>query len=322
MIAFVLSGGGNRGASQAGALLALLERGIVPDLLVGASVGSLNAVAMACDPSLAGAQQAVEIWRRVRCENIFPGNPLTVGWRVVTNRGSLHDRKNFVRFLRTTLPQGVETFGDLRARCLVVATVLGTSRMRLFGGDQDEAVIDALLASTAIPPFFAPYRYRDEWLVDGAVLSNLPLELAISYGARTVYALEIADDEATADGRSLTQNLAYSLSAMFTRQSEMEQRLTRLTRRGLAIHTIRLTAGQHLAYNDFRRSAELIDASYQATHDYLSVAAVTADTPFRRFVRAARTALQMTGAPQKFIAAARAPAVPHPPLEEGPAVSS
>ncbi|HNK70256.1 MAG TPA: patatin-like phospholipase family protein, partial [Flavobacteriales bacterium] len=42
MIAFVLSGGGNRGALQAGALLALLERGIRPDLIVGTSVGALN----------------------------------------------------------------------------------------------------------------------------------------------------------------------------------------------------------------------------------------------------------------------------------------
>ena len=45
--AFVLSGGGNLGAVQVGMLDALRERGIVPDLLVGASVGALNAAYIA-----------------------------------------------------------------------------------------------------------------------------------------------------------------------------------------------------------------------------------------------------------------------------------
>ena len=57
MIAFVLSGGGNRGALQGGALKALLERGISPDLIVGTSVGALNGVTLAADPTVAGARQ-------------------------------------------------------------------------------------------------------------------------------------------------------------------------------------------------------------------------------------------------------------------------
>ena len=57
MIAFVLSGGGNRGALQAGALQALIERGIVPDLIVATSVGALNGVVLAGDPSVEGARR-------------------------------------------------------------------------------------------------------------------------------------------------------------------------------------------------------------------------------------------------------------------------
>jgi NTE family protein len=45
--AFVLSGGGNLGAMQAGSVVALYEAGIEPDLLVGTSVGAMNAAFLA-----------------------------------------------------------------------------------------------------------------------------------------------------------------------------------------------------------------------------------------------------------------------------------
>ncbi|MDQ7028746.1 MAG: patatin-like phospholipase family protein [Ardenticatenia bacterium] len=54
MLAFVLSGGGNRGALQVGALQVLLEAGIQPDVLVGTSVGAVNALFLACDPTPQG----------------------------------------------------------------------------------------------------------------------------------------------------------------------------------------------------------------------------------------------------------------------------
>ena len=51
-VAFVLGGGGHLGANEVGMLQALLERDITPDLIVGTSVGALNGVAIAADPSL------------------------------------------------------------------------------------------------------------------------------------------------------------------------------------------------------------------------------------------------------------------------------
>src|SRR5689334_13492013 len=121
MIAFVFSGGGNRGASQAGALLALLERDIRPDMIVGTSVGAMTGVPFAADPTLEGARRAVEVWKRVRRADVFPGNPLTVAWRVLTRQGSLHDSSSFRRFVLSLLP-GVRRFGDLRVPCVVTAT--------------------------------------------------------------------------------------------------------------------------------------------------------------------------------------------------------
>jgi NTE family protein len=296
MIAFVLSGGGNRGAVQAGAILALLESGIRPDLIVGTSVGGLNGVALAANPTLEGARLIAERWRSVRRADIFPGNPLTVGWRLLTGRGSLHGRDGFDRFVRSLLPQGVERFGDLQARCLVTATVLSSGRLRVFGAAPQERIVDAILASTAIPPFFPPYRYGDEWLVDGAVVANLPLAQAINQGARTIYALNIVDEVAPPNG-SLGQTMSYALSAMISHQDELERQLVSLgRRRGIAIHDIRLSVDRGLAYNDFSNSLGLIDAGYRATSAYIATQIAPQTTSYTRLLALLRETLRTLGA--------------------------
>jgi NTE family protein len=306
MIAFVFSGGGNRGAVQVGALLTLLERGIRPDLIVGTSVGALNGVPFAADPTLEGARRAVETWQRVRRADVFPGNPLTVGWRILTRQGSLHDRGSFHRFVFSVLPPNVRRFRDLQVPCIVTATVLGTGQLRLFGIDPEERLVDALLASTAIPPFFSPYRYHDEWLVDGAVVANLPLAQAIARGARTIYALDIVDEVAPVNGRSLGQTLSYALRAMISQQDEQERRVVALGRqRGITIHDIKLTAGQRLAYDDFSSSIALIESGRQAAARYLDSLPPSRPVPYRRIALALREAVRSLGI-------RRAPAAPPP----------
>src|SRR3954469_23739473 len=71
-IAFVLSGGGSLGSVQAGMVLALSERGIYPDLLVGTSVGAVNAGWLAGHPGPDGAAMLADVWRSIRREDIFP----------------------------------------------------------------------------------------------------------------------------------------------------------------------------------------------------------------------------------------------------------
>jgi NTE family protein len=285
MIALVLSGGGNRGAVQAGALLALLERNIRPDLIVGTSVGALNGVALASNPTPEGARWIAESWRRVRRSDIFPGNSLTISWRLLLGRGSLHAQDGFHRFVRSMLPPGVERFADLRVPCIVTATALSSGQLRLFGADPQERLVDAIMASTAIPPFFPPYRYGDELLVDGAIVANLPLALAIGRGARTVYALDIVDGVAPASGRSLGQTLAYALSAMLSRQDEQEHRIAALLRRrGVMIHDVRLTIDRPRAYNDFSNSAALIEAGHRAAAAYLDAHAAQRPARYARLL--------------------------------------
>jgi len=74
MIAFVLSGGANYGALQAGALSILIKNGIFPDMLVGTSVGAINAAWLARDPSLRGAKQLEHLWIEHAPDLYHPSN--------------------------------------------------------------------------------------------------------------------------------------------------------------------------------------------------------------------------------------------------------
>jgi NTE family protein len=307
MIAFVLSGGGNRGALQAGALLALLERGVRPDLIVGTSVGALNAVALAADPTPAGARRLAEGWVRIRRSDVFPGNSLTVGWRILTGQGSLHGQANFARHVLATLPPNMRRFKDLQVPCVVTATSLTSGQLRLFGADPNERLLDAILASTAIPPFFPPYRYDEDWLVDGALVANLPLSHAITRGARTIYALEVVDELAASKRYGLLNTLASSLNAMLNRQHEQERRTVALAhQRGITIHDIRLISGQSLAYNDFSRSGALVEAGERAALACLNALPAPKQPPL------VRLALALHALMRPF-ATRHAPSAPPPP---------
>jgi len=292
MIAFVLSGGGNRGALQGGALKALLERGIFPDLIVATSVGALNGVTLAADPTVAGVRRLAASWPLIRRADIFPGNALTVSWRILSGRGSLHGQENLARFIGRQVPPKVRRFKDLKVPCIVTATSLSTGQLRLFGIDRSERLLDALLSTTAIPPFFPPYRYQDDLLVDGALVASLPISQAIMRGARTIYTLEIVDELSAGAGPGMLVTLASSLNAMLSRQHAQEREITALGRkRGVVIHDIRLTSGQNLAYNDFSHSAELVDAGERATLAYLNaLPAPRASALTRIFTHAARGA--------------------------------
>src|SRR5262249_49891326 len=74
-VAFVLSGGASLGAVEVGMLMALRERGIEPDMIVGTSVGALNGAWLAGHPN-AALDELANVWRHLRRAAVFPADPL------------------------------------------------------------------------------------------------------------------------------------------------------------------------------------------------------------------------------------------------------
>src|SRR5438132_628275 len=118
-VAFVLGGGGHNGAYEVGMLRALLELEIAPELIVGTSVGALNGVAVAADPSLATVERLREVWLNLDEDRLFGGSIFAGAANLVRSRTHLHSKDALRRLLAGLLP--VSRFEELRVPFQCVA---------------------------------------------------------------------------------------------------------------------------------------------------------------------------------------------------------
>jgi NTE family protein len=274
MRAFVLSGGGNRGALQVGALQVLMEHGVQPDLLVGTSAGALNAVFLASDPTLAGARKLAQVWENVTQADVYPGSRWSVLWRLLRNDESLYPNANFQRFLKRQLRAShVQSFGDIATgvRLYVVAAGLDTGAARVFGDDPHDQLLDALMASTALPPFHPPWRCDGGVYVDGAVAADLPIRIAIARGAREIFALQV-NSPAPLEGRrrGIFDVTDRALNALLQQQRQYELRAVS-EQISVKLHYVALTTRVDAPLWDFRHGAEMIAEGRAALEAYLQV---------------------------------------------------
>ena len=163
MIAFVLSGGGNRGPLQVGALCALLDAEIRPRFLVGTSVGAINAAHVAARGfSQASLDALANSWRSVDTRIVYPGNLLSIAWRVLRRKDSLYAGDGMRALIQTALPPTVSSFGQLQIPLFVSAAELRYNRLFMFGEDPRTPVVDAVLASASVPVIHPPVRFGHE----------------------------------------------------------------------------------------------------------------------------------------------------------------
>ena len=99
-VAFVFSGGTSLGAVQVGMLMSVFEAGIVPDLLVGTSVGAINAASVGQGFTKSRLQNLASIWSVRKTGDVFgrPGIKRLSG--LVDGRGGLSSAENLLRLLQ------------------------------------------------------------------------------------------------------------------------------------------------------------------------------------------------------------------------------
>ncbi len=151
--AFVFAGGGSLGAIQVGMLSELFRAGIMPDLVVGSSVGALNAAFFAGSPTSEGIARLEAIWRGLSRRDVFPV-ALLDPFRWLRGADSLFQSTGLRRLIETNLP-----FRNLEEATIplhVVATNLGGMTTCLSEGQ----AVDAILASAAIPGVCQEFRVR------------------------------------------------------------------------------------------------------------------------------------------------------------------
>lgn len=270
MRAFVLSGGANYGAQQVGALEALFERGLIPDMLVGVSAGALNAAWVAAHPTLDGVRELARIWREEAAAN-FPHVPaLRAGFRLISGKDSLLSSEPLRRFLRRW-PFADGTFGELRGpRLYTVAARLTDGALRVFGDDPADRLLDGLMSSTAMPPYYPPWTVDGVPYLDGGVISHLPLQVAVARGATDLYALRIGPHP-TADGsapRNMLSIGGQAISLLIDRQVRLEIEAVR-REPGVRLRVLHLYLDDDPGLWNFARAADLIAAGRRLADEAL-----------------------------------------------------
>ena len=265
-LAFAFGGGGSRGALQVGALYALLECGLRPDFLIGASIGAVNAAFLALNGfSKDSLDRLTAAWHKVGSSELLPANYIWLTVRAMVNRSSSDPSRRLRDFFISHGLTPELSFSDIHQPNLVIVSAdLNSGKPILHGTMPDDKILDALLLSTALPPWFMPVRKQDRYLMDGAVVSNLPVEPALKLGATQIVALDLIDSRemlGEGDGfRGFLDRLLYSVEQ---RQIDLELELAEA--RGIPLLYLGLTGVTAIPIWDFSHTDELIAQGYDIT---------------------------------------------------------
>src|SRR5882757_2555328 len=179
VIGLALGGGAARGFAHIGIVKTLIAHGIVPDIVVGTSMGGVVGGAYA-----AGRLDRLEAWAR----NLQPRNVLSY-LDIRLNGSGLIGGTKLAAEIETTL--GEYRIEDLPVKFATVATEVRTGHeIWLTHG----SMVDAMRASYALPGIFSPVLIGDRWLVDGALVNPVPVSAARALGAEIVIAANLSSD--------------------------------------------------------------------------------------------------------------------------------
>jgi NTE family protein len=187
VIAFVLGGGGGPlGAHEVGMLGALADRGIVPGLVLGTSVGAINGAAFAADPTAAGVERLGALWTSMQDGDVFSGSLLGRVATLARTRTHLHDSAP----LRALLQGGL---GDARIEDLAVPFQCVAASIERAGEHwfTHGPVVDAVLASASVPGLLPPAEIGGEHFIDGGIVNSIPVNRAVELGATRIFVLHV-----------------------------------------------------------------------------------------------------------------------------------
>lgn len=263
-IAYVLGGGGDLGANEVGMLRALLERGILPDVIVGTSIGALNGAAIAAEPTLSMLDRLEEAWRRLGNERVFD-SPLRIASTLIRERTHLNSNLPLRRLIHRLLP--VTTFEELAVPFQCVAACIERAAEHWF---TEGLLADAIVASCAVPGLLPVVEIDGEHFMDGGIVNSIPIERAIALGATELYVLHVGRVQRRLQPpRNMVQvmTVAFEIARRHRFAHDMAQLPPGITAHVLP--TGEEAPGSSIRTWDFEAIGKRIGSAYEATGAYL-----------------------------------------------------
>ena len=269
---FVLGGGGVHGAAEVGMLQALEEAGVVPEAIIGTSIGALNGAVLADDPARA-VERLTDLWINIDEVSPFDASLLERASTFARSRTHLHSNHRLQRLLLTHLD--ARRFEELTLPFECVAASIERAAARWFSSG---ALIPALLATTAVPGLLPPVEIDGEHHLDGGLVDSIPVGRALSSGAQRIFVLQVGRVEQPLVTPSWPWEVGLVAFEIARRHRFMEA-LDNVPD-DVEVHV--LPSGAELDYTDtaqFRyrdttNVPERITGAYEACRDYLADEAV------------------------------------------------
>jgi NTE family protein len=261
--AIVLSGGGSLGAAQVGALRALIEGGIKPDLFIGCSVGAINAAFLAADPTQSRVEELEQVWRKLERKDVFGGNRRLMATHVLRRDDHLYEPDALRALVRNWVP--LRDLGDTAVPCHVVTTDLHTGLPCWWSEGEPVSV---LTASACLPAVFPPVKLGGSLHVDGGVTCPVPVERALDLGAARVWVIDVTGGSLGRRDERMTALDVLLLSFAISR-SHLDRPLHLVREGQQVIRLPKLMVGQ-MEMRDFSQTDRLIAAGYSAGQEALA----------------------------------------------------
>jgi NTE family protein len=177
MLGLVLGGGAAKGYAHIGVLKVLQEENIMPDIIVGASMGALVGGLYAAGHS---ADELALLASRIDKKKkrwLFPLR--------LSKKGFI-DGKRIMQYLAQYT--GHKNIEDLPVRFVTVATDIEQDKEIIIAKG---SLLHAIRAAISIPVVFMPHLYAGHVLIDGGFINPLPVDIAYATGAKKIIAVNV-----------------------------------------------------------------------------------------------------------------------------------
>lgn len=159
----VLSGGGSKGIAHAGVLQYLQEQNIKPICIAGSSAGAIVGAMYAFGKK---PEEILEFFKSIYFFH----------WKHFTfKKAGIVDSDSFKHYFQEIF--GDSTLGDLEIPIHITATDMVKGKLKIF--NPETKIVDAILASTAVPGMISPYVIEDKLYSDGGILNHFPADLLL-----------------------------------------------------------------------------------------------------------------------------------------------
>lgn len=231
-IAFVLGGGGIRGAVEVGQVQAILEAGVRPDLVVGTSIGAINGALIAQRPSTEAIEPLHAAWSSELARQVYGQSFLKQVTTLAKNRNHTLSTEPLRKLLEHDLGKDA-TFEMLAVPFFAVAASVEGARERWFSSGP---LIPAVMASAAVPGILPPAVIDGEHFYDGGLVASIPLGKAIEQGAKTIYVMQVGRIEEPL-GRPTNVIGSMLVSLEIARRHRFAEELARVPE-GVTVHVM------------------------------------------------------------------------------------